>query len=102
MEFQVIDTGGLEEIPDDNLKVQMMQQTEKALNDVDVALFLIDSRQGVLIEDEHFARYALPPYIPPLTTNFAQVDSEAVENTNPSGGKQNRGIDGKRTCDTMN
>ena len=75
MEMTVIDTGGLEDAERHDrlcaccyssldmhhdvfsLRKQMMDQTLRALENATVALFLIDARDGVLHDDEHFARY---------------------------------------------
>jgi len=55
LEFHLIDTAGLEEAFDDSLEGRMRRQTERALDDADVALFLIDGRAGLTPLDEHFA-----------------------------------------------
>jgi GTP-binding protein len=53
--FRVIDTAGLEERADDSLEARMRRQTEQAIADADIALFLIDARVGVTPVDKHFA-----------------------------------------------
>ncbi len=55
LEFKVIDTAGLEEAFDDSLEARMRQQTELALIEADLALFMIDARAGITPLDEHFA-----------------------------------------------
>lgn len=55
LEFKVIDTAGLEEAFDDSLEARMREQTELALEEADVALFMIDARAGVTPLDSHFA-----------------------------------------------
>lgn len=55
LDFTVIDTAGLDNAGDDSLEARMREQTERALDDADVALFLIDARAGVTPLDEHFA-----------------------------------------------
>lgn len=55
LKFQVIDTAGLENAKD-GLESRMREQTELALDEADVALFLIDARAGVTPLDEHFAQ----------------------------------------------
>ncbi|MCH7864943.1 MAG: ribosome biogenesis GTPase Der [Proteobacteria bacterium] len=55
LNFTIIDTAGLYEGDDQSLEARMRQQTEHALDDADVALFLIDARAGVTPLDEHFA-----------------------------------------------
>ncbi|MBI1986240.1 MAG: ribosome biogenesis GTPase Der [Rhodospirillales bacterium] len=55
LEFRVIDTAGLDQGPEQSLQARMQAQTERALKDADVALFMIDARTGVTGMDEHFA-----------------------------------------------
>lgn len=55
LEFKVIDTAGLEEAFDDSLEARMREQTELALEEADLTLFLIDARAGVTPLDSHFA-----------------------------------------------
>ncbi|MDJ0895634.1 MAG: ribosome biogenesis GTPase Der, partial [Alphaproteobacteria bacterium] len=55
LSFSVIDTAGLEEAGGETLEARMRRQTEAALAEADVALFLIDARAGVTPMDEHFA-----------------------------------------------
>lgn len=57
LSFRVIDTAGLEEAFDDSLEARMRRQTERALADSDVALFLIDARSGLTPMDRHFAQW---------------------------------------------
>ena len=67
LRFQVLDTPGLEEAAPGSLEGRMQAQTERALEDADVALFLIDARAGITPLDEHFARWlrkAGPPVVP--------------------------------------
>lgn len=54
LEFRVIDTAGLEEAPDASLSARMRQQAERAIDDADVVLMVIDSRIGVTPMDSHF------------------------------------------------
>ena len=53
--FRVIDTAGLEEDAPTSLAGRMQAQTERALAEADVALLVIDARQGVTAADRHFA-----------------------------------------------
>lgn len=57
LEFTVIDTAGLEEAFDESLEARMRRQTERAIADADVALFLIDARAGVTPLDRHFSAW---------------------------------------------
>jgi GTPase len=53
--FRVIDTAGLEEAAPASLAGRMRTQTEQALAAADVALLVIDAREGVTEADLHFA-----------------------------------------------
>jgi GTP-binding protein len=55
LDFRVIDTAGLEEAPPASLAGRMRAQTERALDDADVGLLVIDGREGVTEADRHFA-----------------------------------------------
>jgi GTP-binding protein len=55
LSFRVMDTAGLEEAPASSLTGRMQTQTERALADSDVALLVIDAREGVTEADRHFA-----------------------------------------------
>jgi GTPase len=55
LEFHVIDTAGLEELHDDSLSARMRRQTDRAVADADVVLFVIDARTGITPLDKHFA-----------------------------------------------
>ena len=57
LEFQAVDTAGLEEASSDSLESRMLSQTERALAGADVALFLIDARAGITPTDRHFASW---------------------------------------------
>ena len=55
LQFRVIDTAGLEEADAESLSGRMRRQTEAAIAEADVVLFLIDARAGVLPADRTFA-----------------------------------------------
>jgi GTP-binding protein len=55
--FRLIDTAGLEEAPPETLAGRIRAQTERSLDQADVALLVIDAREGVTPEDRHFARW---------------------------------------------
>lgn len=57
MEFDVIDTGGLEDSPSGSLEEGMLEQTRRAVHEADLVFFLVDGRQGVTPIDSHFARW---------------------------------------------
>jgi len=53
--FRVVDTAGMEEAASGSLAGRIQGQTGRALADADVALLLIDAREGVTAADCHFA-----------------------------------------------
>lgn len=55
LRFTVIDTAGLEEAEEGSLAARMRQQTDQAIADADIVLFLIDARAGVTPMDRAFA-----------------------------------------------
>jgi GTP-binding protein len=55
LDFTLIDTAGFEDVTDSSLVSRMREQTEVAINEADVILFLIDARVGVTPLDEAFA-----------------------------------------------
>ncbi|MEM1286807.1 MAG: ribosome biogenesis GTPase Der [Pseudomonadota bacterium] len=55
LSFTVIDTAGLEEADQDSLTGRMRLQTEKALREADVCLFVFDARAGLTPTDKDFA-----------------------------------------------
>jgi GTP-binding protein len=56
LSFRLIDTAGLEDAEPGSIAARMRAQTDRALADADVLLFVIDARVGVTPEDQHFAR----------------------------------------------
>ncbi|MEI7610683.1 MAG: ribosome biogenesis GTPase Der, partial [Rhodospirillaceae bacterium] len=57
LEFEVVDTAGLEEVFDDSLEARMRRQTERAIERADVVLLVIDARTGLTPLDRHFAQW---------------------------------------------
>ncbi|HYE46573.1 MAG TPA: ribosome biogenesis GTPase Der [Caulobacter sp.] len=55
MNLSLVDTAGFEDVDDDTLEARMRRQTELAIDEADVCLFLIDAREGVTPLDEVFA-----------------------------------------------
>ncbi|MEQ1890505.1 MAG: ribosome biogenesis GTPase Der [Alphaproteobacteria bacterium] len=53
--FTVVDTAGLEESLSDDMEGRMRRQTEQAIAEADMCLFMIDGRAGVTPLDTHFA-----------------------------------------------
>ena len=56
LNFQVVDTAGLEEADPESLAGRMRAQTERAIADADLVLMMVDARSGIMPLDEHFAR----------------------------------------------
>jgi GTP-binding protein len=57
LDFRVIDTAGFEDEDPQTLPGRMRAQTEAAVREADVALFLVDARAGVVPLDEEIARW---------------------------------------------
>ena len=57
LEFKIVDTAGYEDDDPKSLPGRMRTQTEHALEEADVALFLIDARTGIVPLDEEIARW---------------------------------------------
>ncbi|MCW5715622.1 MAG: ribosome biogenesis GTPase Der [Bauldia sp.] len=55
LEFTVVDTAGLEDADPGSLAGRMRAQTEEAVRNADLTLFMIDARVGVTPADEMFA-----------------------------------------------
>ncbi|WP_137151521.1 ribosome biogenesis GTPase Der [Devosia sp. FKR38] len=54
--FRLLDTAGYEDVTDGSLEDRMRQQTELAIREADVILFMIDARAGVVPLDQRFAQ----------------------------------------------
>ncbi|MGZ8364542.1 MAG: ribosome biogenesis GTPase Der, partial [Caulobacteraceae bacterium] len=55
IDLDLIDTAGFENVDDDSLEARMRAQTERAIEEADVCLFMIDAREGVIPLDRVFA-----------------------------------------------
>jgi len=55
LDFNIIDTAGLEEASRNSLEGRMRRQTEAAVVEADISFFLIDARAGVVPADKIFA-----------------------------------------------
>jgi len=56
LDLRLIDTAGFEDVTDTSLEARMRRQTEIAINEADVSVFLYDARAGVTPIDERFAQ----------------------------------------------
>jgi GTP-binding protein len=57
LDFRIVDTAGFEDEDPQTLPGRMRQQTQAAVDEADVALFLIDARVGVTPLDEEISRW---------------------------------------------
>ena len=55
IDLELIDTAGFEDLDDESLESRMRRQTEKAIEECDVAFFVVDAREGVMPLDRIFA-----------------------------------------------
>src|SRR5690606_33272917 len=55
LKFDVIDTAGFEDAAPQSLAGRMRRQTEVAIKQADVILFMVDARSGILPDDRSFA-----------------------------------------------
>jgi GTPase len=58
LRFRIVDTAGLDTAPSGSLADRMRRQTEAAIADADVCLFVVDARAGVTPQDRQFADIA--------------------------------------------
>ncbi|NOT71123.1 MAG: ribosome biogenesis GTPase Der [Hyphomicrobium sp.] len=56
VEVRLVDTAGLEEAPSGSIADRMRKQSEKAIIEADLILFVVDARAGVTPSDTAFAR----------------------------------------------
>lgn len=55
LRFIVVDSAGLEMAEDDSLQGRMRRLTERAVDEADICLFVVDARAGITAADEYFA-----------------------------------------------
>lgn len=77
--FIVVDTGGFEPVASEGILSEMARQTEQAIDESDVILFIVDARQGLTAQDKIIAdrlrRAARPVWV---AVNKAEGFDEAV------------------------
>lgn len=78
IDLELIDTAGFENVTDDSLESRMRQQTVTAIEEADVALFVIDAREGVTPMDEVFAEL-LRKHDKPVILAANKAESKASE-----------------------
>ena len=77
--FRVMDTAGFEDQDPLSLPGRMRAQTEAAVREADVALFLIDGREGLTPLDEEIARW-LRNHSTPVVVAANKAEGRAGEN----------------------
>ncbi len=55
--FLVIDTGGFEPVAKDGILKEMARQTQQAVAEADVVIFMVDGRQGITPHDKSITEY---------------------------------------------
>lgn len=78
IDLELIDTAGFENVTDDSLEARMRLQTETAIEEADVALFVIDARDGVTPMDKVFAEL-LRKHDKPVILAANKAESKASE-----------------------
>jgi GTP-binding protein len=56
LDLRIIDTAGFEDVTDESLEARMRRQTEIAIAEADISVFLYDAREGVTPIDQRFAQ----------------------------------------------
>ncbi|MDX2222667.1 MAG: ribosome biogenesis GTPase Der [Rhodospirillaceae bacterium] len=80
MRFTVFDTAGFEDASAETLEGRMRRMTEQAVDDADVALFLVDGRDGITPLDESFAA-VLRKRATPVVLVANKADTKAAADT---------------------
>jgi GTP-binding protein len=78
LKFRVVDTAGFEDEDPNTLPGRMRAQTEAAVREADVALFLIDAREGLTPLDEEIARW-LRSHATPVVVAANKAEGRAGE-----------------------
>ncbi len=86
LDLDLIDTAGFEDVADESLEARMRRQTELAIGQADVVLFVIDAREGVVALDELFGavlrRAGKPVILVANKTEGRAGDAGALEGYN--------------------
>ena len=78
LDLELIDTAGFEDVTDESLESRMRQQTEIAIAEADVSLFVVDAREGVVPMDEVFAEI-LRKYDKPVILAANKAEGKAAD-----------------------
>jgi GTP-binding protein len=83
LDLDLIDTAGFEDVTDESLAARMQAQTELAIAEADLAVFVIDAREGVVPLDHIFAealrRSGKPVIVAANKTEGKAGDAGAME-----------------------
>jgi GTP-binding protein len=83
LDLELIDTAGFEDVTDASLEARMREQTERAVAQAQIVLFVIDAREGVVPLDELFAnvlrRSGKPVIVVANKTEGRSGDAGALE-----------------------
>jgi GTP-binding protein len=83
LDLELIDTAGFEDVADESLESRMRAQTILAIEEADVALFVIDAREGITPLDEVFGeilrRYDKPVILAANKAEGKQGDHGVLE-----------------------
>ncbi|GMO58591.1 MAG: ribosome biogenesis GTPase Der [Rickettsiales bacterium] len=85
MQFDVVDTAGLEyDLKGKILESKMVQQTEEAIFNADMSIFVVDGREGITQTDKYFANWLRKKEIPTLLVankmEFIKEDTYIFDN----------------------
>jgi GTPase len=78
LDFDIIDTAGLEDVLDESLEARMQTQTKAAILSADLALFVIDARAGLTALDRYFAQWLRRLGHPPVILTANKCESKAA------------------------
>ena len=76
--FTIVDTGGIEPDPQDEILAAMRRQAELAIDEADVILFVVDAKQGVTGADQEVAKM-LRTTNKPVVLAVNKVDNREME-----------------------
>jgi GTP-binding protein len=76
--FELVDTGGMGIVDDDNLTREVEEQIESALESADIILFVVDTRTGIISLDNEVAR-RLRYIDKPVITVANKTDDERLD-----------------------
>ena len=93
MDLTLIDTAGYEDVTDESLESRMREQTEAAIEDADLILFMMDAREGVTSLDQIFADRLRPQHKPVI---LLANKSESRESGGGIGSNSSSGRSGSR------